>query len=185
MPFKIAVKGTFADGKIVLEGTTRIKDSKLTRYFKQQERENRSSFATDEDDSEFTDSDSFDSGGYVGLLDGGFKLLSLTPVAGTSKTTVEIYFGLDQQMPALEAIEVRLNPFKKTPFEVVLSSLNEVDFRNVKAVVTLQTGVAEDIADKEFTAELSGHLVFGDSSLIDTFDDESEPTGSSGEGLSF
>ena len=185
VPFKIEVKGTYADGKVVLEGSTRIKDSNLTRYFKQQKQENRSGFSSDTDDSEFSNSDSFYTGDYVGLLDGHFKLLRLTPIAGTSKTTVEIYFGLDQQIPALEAIEVRLNPFKKTRFEVVLSSLSEVDFRNVKAVVTLETGVAEESVNKEFTAELSGHLVLGDSSMIDDFDDPSEPMSGSGDGLTF
>ena len=175
IPFKIEVKGTFTDGQIVLEGTTRIEDAKLTRYFKNQEMEERStrSYATeDEGESSSSDSGSFDMGESISLLDGGFKLLKLTPVAGTSNTTVEVYFGEDQQFPALEAIELRLNPFKKTSFEVVLSSLSKVDFRKVKAVVTLKTGVPDDKKDATFTAELNGYLVLGDSYYESDYTDE-------------
>jgi hypothetical protein len=173
VPFKIDLKGKYSEGQIVLEGTTRIKNQRLSRYFKSQETESEPVQSSIYQNGDSSASDSFNSGTFISILNGGFKLLKLNPIAGTSKVTAEVYMGEDKTTPVLEAVEVRLNPFKKTPFEVVFSSLTEVDLRKVKAVVTLKTGVAEEYRESDFTGELNGYIIVGDSYSQPGFDDGS------------
>lgn len=187
VPFKISLKGRYSDGQVVMEGTIRIKNTRLSRYFKNQEMESESAESSTFEEEDSPEPDSFDSGAFISILNGGFKLLRLSPVVGTSKVTAEVYIGENKEIPSLEAIEVRLNPFKKTRFEVVFPSLTEVDLRKVKAVVTLKTGVAEENMEKDFTAELNGYIVVGDSSFQAGFDDSdlSQPEQGQTTGLGF
>jgi hypothetical protein len=187
VPFKISLKGNYSEGQVVLEGTTRINNDRLNRYFKSQEMDSESAQPSEFEKDDSSEPNNFNFGSYISVIEASFKLLRLNPIAGTSKVTAEVYMGEDKQTPVLEAIEMRLNPFKKTRFEVVFPSLTEVDLRNVRAVVTLKTGVAEEISGKDFTAELNGLLVVGDSFSQAGFDDgnlsQSGQDGTSGLGF--
>lgn len=157
IPFKMSLKGEYHEGKVILKGSGTIQHKRLNRYFKMQQMESQSL-----DDSDLESQGTTDFGAYASLLKGGFKLLKLSPLAPTSKVTVAVYMGEESNIPHLEAIDVRLNPFKRTPFDIVYSSFMKVDLRDVKVEVSLVGNVAEKYKDEDFEAEINGFLIVGD-----------------------
>ena len=102
-------------------------------------------------------------GAMAGIAAAHFKLLALEPYASTGKVTAELYMGEDDFSPYLEALDVRLNPFKKTPMEIVLSSFEQVALRKVRVVVHLDGPVKEAWKEQEFKADFRCYLQVGDS----------------------
>ncbi len=204
--FQVELKGNAAEtmDRITLEGETRVQNSRLDLYFKQKEREYQSSGSvsgmgamTDAAQrtrperpsrdgglpesglAEQMGSDSWgDSWGepQASLLQGHFKLLRLQPLASTGNVTAELYIGKETFSPHLEALEVRLNPFKKTVMEVVMSGFTKVDLRNVRVVVDLDGPVKPEWKEQEFSAIFQVELQIGEyaSEWDSGFDDEPE-----------
>lgn len=204
--FQVELKGQAARtmDRITLEGETRVQNSRLDLYFKQKEREYQSSVSAsgmgamseaaqrtrperpardgrlpDSGVAEQMGGDSW--GGSWGepqasLLQGHFKLLRLQPLASTGNVTAELYIGKETFSPHLEALEVRLNPFKKTAMEVVMSGFSKVDLRNVRVVVDLDGPVKPEWKEREFSAIFQVELQIGEyaSEWGSGFDNEPE-----------
>ena len=62
----------------------------------------------------------------------------------------------------VEAVEQRLNPFKKTPMELVMSSFYQKDLRDVRVEVTIDAPVAAKVVEETFTATLTCYWQIGD-----------------------
>lgn len=191
--FVIKLKGGVVEDedRITLEGEAKIENSRLKLYFKKLQREQQqtsysyggvsssgsssssygslSSSSTDASTSGTLNSDQSDGSfgwsgeAMAGIAAAHFKLLSLQPMASTGKVTAELYMGENDFSPYLEAVEVRLNPFKKTEMELLLTSFQQVDLRSVRVVVHLDGPVKEEWKDKAFTADFRCYLQVGDS----------------------
>ncbi len=182
--FVIKLKGKPVEGedRITLEGESKVVNSRLKMYFKKKQRESQqggSSYGygntnpsvsnshgmTGATDGSGSMNGGFDWGGdtAAGIVSAHFKLLRLEPYASTGKVTAELYMGENEDIPLLEALELRLNPFKKTPMELVMSSFTEVDLRKVKVTVHLDGPVKPEWKNKEFIAEFRCYLQVGDS----------------------
>ena len=169
--FVVKLKGKKVEGqdRITLEGETRVQNSRLEMYFKRKQRETQNSGSSYGGSTVNTGNSTLSggmgwSGDYAaGLVNAHFKLLQLQPATGTGKVTAELYMGENETTPYLEALEVRLNPFKKTAMELVMSTFYEVDLRSVRVIVSLDGAVKDEWAEQEFTADFRCYLQVGES----------------------
>lgn len=188
--FQVELKGRASEAmdRITLEGETRLQNARIDQYFKQKEREYHSSGSgmsaisganpssppeplsqdgRTGDPSVLQGGTTDTWGGAWGepmasILQAHFKLLKLKPVASTGKVTAELFLGQDAFSPHLEALEVRLNPFKKTAMEVVMSGFTKVDLRTLRVVVDLDGPVKPEWKETEFTAVFNAYLQIGE-----------------------
>jgi len=180
--FKIELKaeleGEWVEDRLKFSARTRIKDKRLARFLRKLDQEagmqqiqspSYNDPASDSDLYPYPEENpnpAFDSepmyGAGLQILKSGFKLRRTQPAVPTRKVTAELYLGEDEDFPSLEALDIRLNPFKYKALEVMDSYFTTKDMQSVRIVVWID-GMVKPDEPPEYSAVWDCYLILGDS----------------------